>query len=132
MRLRGYSLALVAVAALAACADDGGESGVADEPPATPAMSQSPGSMAAEPATTAATEPADIVDTAVAAGDFGTLVSGVQAAELEATLRSEGPFTVFAPTDDAFAALPEGTLDEMLVRSDRRSGRRPHLPRRRG
>ena len=57
----------------------------------------------------------DIVDTAVAAGDFETLVTAVQAAGLEETLHGEGPFTVFAPTDDAFAALPEGTLDTLLA-----------------
>jgi uncharacterized surface protein with fasciclin (FAS1) repeats len=112
MRLRPYSLALIAVAALAACGDDGDDSAVAEESPAT---SQPAGSITADPASTAAAEPADIVDTAVAAGDFGTLVSGVQAAELEPTLRGEGPFTVFAPTDGAFAALPEGTLDELLA-----------------
>lgn len=59
-------------------------------------------------------EKADIVDTAVAAGSFNTLVAAVQAAGLEGTLRSEGPFTVFAPTDDAFAALPEGTVADLL------------------
>ncbi|MCA8915577.1 MAG: fasciclin domain-containing protein [Planctomycetes bacterium] len=59
-------------------------------------------------------EPADIVDTAVAAGDFDTLVAAVKAAELVETLKGEGPFTVFAPTDAAFADLPEGTLDELL------------------
>jgi uncharacterized surface protein with fasciclin (FAS1) repeats len=57
----------------------------------------------------------DIVDTAIAAGSFDTLVAAVQAAGLEDTLRSEGPFTVFAPTDDAFAALPEGTLESLLM-----------------
>ena len=57
----------------------------------------------------------DIVDTAIAAGSFSTLVAAVQAAGLEDTLRSEGPFTVFAPTDDAFAALPEGTVDSLLL-----------------
>ena len=57
---------------------------------------------------------ADIVDTAIAAGDFTTLVAAVQAAGLEETLRGEGPFTVFAPTDDAFAALPAGTVDTLL------------------
>ena len=62
----------------------------------------------------AAMEKADIVDTAVAAGSFNTLVAAVQAAGLEATLRSDGPFTVFAPTDDAFAALPAGTIDNLL------------------
>lgn len=56
----------------------------------------------------------DIVDTAVAAGSFDTLVAAVQAAELEETLRGDGPFTVFAPSDDAFAALPEGTVDTLL------------------
>ncbi|MEM9495992.1 MAG: fasciclin domain-containing protein [Pseudomonadota bacterium] len=57
---------------------------------------------------------ADIVDTAVGAGTFGTLVAAVQAAGLEATLRSDGPFTVFAPSDDAFAALPAGTVETLL------------------
>ena len=56
----------------------------------------------------------DIVDTAIAAGQFGTLVAAVQAADLVDTLKSEGPFTVFAPTDEAFAALPEGTVENLL------------------
>jgi len=56
----------------------------------------------------------DIVDTAVAAGSFNTLVAAVQAAGLVETLKGEGPFTVFAPTDDAFAALPEGTVEDLL------------------
>lgn len=56
----------------------------------------------------------DIVDTAVEAGSFGTLVAAVEAAGLVDTLKGEGPFTVFAPTDDAFAALPEGTVDDLL------------------
>lgn len=56
----------------------------------------------------------DIVDTAVGAGSFGTLVAAVQAAGLVDTLKGEGPFTVFAPTDDAFAALPEGTVEMLL------------------
>jgi uncharacterized surface protein with fasciclin (FAS1) repeats len=57
----------------------------------------------------------DIVDTAVGAGSFTTLVSAVQAAGLEETLRGEGPYTVFAPTDDAFAAVPKETLDALLA-----------------
>ena len=57
----------------------------------------------------------DIVDTAVGAGSFATLVAAVQAAELDDTLRGDGPFTVFAPTDEAFAALPAGTLDKLLA-----------------
>lgn len=56
----------------------------------------------------------DIVDTAVAAGSFSTLVKAVQAAGLVETLKGAGPFTVFAPTDEAFAALPAGTLDAVL------------------
>ena len=56
----------------------------------------------------------DIVDTAVGAGNFTTLVAAVEAAGLVETLKGEGPFTVFAPTDAAFAALPAGTLEELL------------------
>lgn len=56
----------------------------------------------------------DIVDTAVADGRFTTLVAAVEAAGLVDTLKGEGPFTVFAPTDDAFAALPEGTVEGLL------------------
>ena len=57
----------------------------------------------------------DIVDTAVGAGSFATLVAAVQAAGLVETLKGEGPFTVFAPTDDAFAALPEDTVQSLLL-----------------
>lgn len=56
-----------------------------------------------------------IVDVAVGAGNFTTLVAAVTAADLVETLSGEGPFTVFAPTDDAFAALPEGVLDALLL-----------------
>ena len=57
---------------------------------------------------------ADIVDTAVSAGSFNTLVAAVKAAGLVDTLKSPGPFTVFAPTDEAFAKLPAGTVDSLL------------------
>lgn len=57
----------------------------------------------------------DIVDIAVEVGSFGTLVAAVQAAELVDTLKGDGPFTVFAPTDEAFAALPEGTVESLLL-----------------
>ena len=57
---------------------------------------------------------ADIVDTAVGAGNFKTLVTAVKAAGLVDTLKSKGPFTVFAPTDDAFAKLPKGTVEGLL------------------
>jgi uncharacterized surface protein with fasciclin (FAS1) repeats len=56
----------------------------------------------------------DIVDTAVGAGSFNTLVAAVQAADLVDTLKGEGPFTVFAPTDEAFAKLPAGTVEDLL------------------
>lgn len=56
----------------------------------------------------------DIVDTAVAAGSFNTLAAALQAADLVDALKAEGPYTVFAPTDEAFAKLPEGTLDTLL------------------
>ncbi len=61
----------------------------------------------------------DIVDTAVAAGSFTTLVAAVQAAGLVETLKGDGPFTVFAPTDEAFAALPEGTVESLLKPENR-------------
>lgn len=94
-------LVVIASLALAACA-----------PAATPAPMATP-----IPEPTATPEPmlSDIVDTAVADGRFTTLVAAVQAAELVDTLKGEGPFTVFAPTDDAFAALPAGTLDTLLL-----------------
>ena len=57
---------------------------------------------------------ADIVDTAIAAGSFKTLVTAVKAAGLVETLKGKGPFTVFAPTDEAFAKLPAGTVENLL------------------
>ncbi|KAB8314170.1 fasciclin domain-containing protein [Tolypothrix campylonemoides VB511288] len=56
----------------------------------------------------------DLVETAVNAGNFNTLAKAVEAAELVEILKSPGPYTVFAPTDDAFAKLPAGTLDSLL------------------
>lgn len=70
--------------------------------------------MAAAPAF-AEGHSADIVDTAIAADDFNTLVAAVSAAGLVDTLKGPGPFTVFAPTDAAFAALPEGTVENLLL-----------------
>jgi len=57
----------------------------------------------------------DLVDTAVAAGTFQTLAAALEAADLVDTLKGEGPFTVFAPTDEAFAKLPEGTVEALLA-----------------
>ncbi len=71
--------------------------------------------LLASPTAVFAQESDDIVDTAVAAGDFPTLVAAVQAAGLVDTLKSEGPFTVFAPTEAAFAALPDGTIEALLA-----------------
>ena len=56
----------------------------------------------------------DIVDTAVEAGSFKTLAAALKAADLIETLKGKGPFTVFAPTDEAFAKLPKGTVEELL------------------
>ncbi len=57
---------------------------------------------------------ADVIDTAVNAGSFSTLVTAIKAAGLVETLKGAGPFTVFAPTDEAFAKLPEGTVEGLL------------------
>ena len=70
------------------------------------------GMLATAPARAQQTK--DIVDTAVAAGSFTTLAKALTAADLVATLKGPGPFTVFAPTDEAFAKLPAGTLDNLL------------------
>ena len=95
------SLFLVLALAITACA--------APAAPAQPAPTEAPTAVP----TVAA--PKDIVDTAVAAGSFTTLVAAVQAAGLVDALKGEGPFTVFAPTDEAFAALPKETLDALLA-----------------
>jgi uncharacterized surface protein with fasciclin (FAS1) repeats len=68
----------------------------------------------ATPAAYAGMAKKDIVDTAVEAGSFSTLVAAVKAAGLVDTLKGDGPFTVFAPTDEAFAKLPDGTVENLL------------------
>ncbi len=93
------SLALVL--SLAACG--GSSTPAAQEPASTTSADEAPAASA------------DIVDTAVAAGSFTTLVAAVQAAGLVDTLKGEGPFTVFAPTDEAFAKLPAGTVEALLA-----------------
>jgi uncharacterized surface protein with fasciclin (FAS1) repeats len=114
LRLVAGLAALVVVAS--ACGDDGADSDSA--PTTTQATAPATMAPAAPEAAMTTAAPAitdaDIVDTAIAAGDFTTLVAAVQAAGLEDTLRGEGPFTVFAPTDDAFAALPAGTIETLL------------------
>ena len=115
-RTRTRLMAVGAVAgliALSACGDDGND---ADETEATEATE-----AAAAAETSVADEAMDeeaagtIVDVAVEAGSFETLVAAVEAAGLAETLSGEGPFTVFAPTDEAFAALPEGLVDALLL-----------------
>lgn len=64
----------------------------------------------------------DIVDTAVGAGDFNTLVAAVQAADLVDTLKGDGPFTVFAPNDAAFAKIPEATLNSLIADKEALTG----------
>ena len=79
----------------------------------SPAASPTP--APATPAPSMAAELGDIVDVATEAGSFTTLLTAATAADLVDTLQGEGPYTVFAPTDEAFAALPEGTLDGLLA-----------------
>jgi len=105
-RTRTAAVAIAAALVLSACAGETAE-------PAAPV----------EPAPTAPAEPAEvedealgtIVDIAVATDGFETLVAAVVAAGLVETLSGDGPFTVFAPTDEAFAALPEGLLEKLLL-----------------
>jgi uncharacterized surface protein with fasciclin (FAS1) repeats len=95
---------VVGLLALAACGSDGDDGAVADtEAPAEEAPADEIESFGT------------VVDVAVLNGSFDTLVAAVTAADLAETLSGEGPFTVFAPTDDAFAALPAGLVDALLL-----------------
>ena len=119
--------AMVAVTAAAAltlvACSSSSEDTATTEPTAAasaPAATEAPAEEAESPAaeeemTEESTGAGTIVDVAAATDGFGTLVAAVQAAGLAETLGGEGPFTVFAPTDDAFAALPEGVLDALLL-----------------
>ncbi len=126
--MRKSSNRLAAVAAIAglvvlsACGSDSNDADTSDAPAATeaPAATDAPmtteGDMAeGDMAEGDMAEVGTIVDVAVANGSFNTLVAAVTAADLVDTLSGEGPFTVFAPTDDAFAALPEGLVDCLLL-----------------
>ena len=108
MRIRSLVLPVLLAGSLVACGDDDDDTTATDAPTATEAETED--SMTEESMTGS-----DIVDTAVGAGSFATLVAAVQAAELDDKLRRDGPFTVFAPIDEAFAALPAGTLDTLLA-----------------
>ena len=96
-RARALAFATAAALAVVACDDDDDE--VITEP--APAL------------------PADVVDTLANAGTFTTLLTAVSAADLETTLRGEGPFTVFAPPDSVFQQLPPGTVESLLVPEQR-------------
>jgi uncharacterized surface protein with fasciclin (FAS1) repeats len=109
--MKKLTIAAVAVAAaltLAACSSS------SEEPAASPAASES--AAAAEPSMASEAPMAgDIIEVASTTDGFATLTAAVTAAGLVETLQGEGPFTVFAPTDDAFAALPAGVLDALLL-----------------
>lgn len=99
---------------LMACSGGGGNETANDEmsesPESTTASAEETASQTSEPASDAP----DIVALAASQDNLSTLVTAVQAAGLVETLQGDGPFTVFAPTDEAFAALPEGTLENLL------------------
>ena len=82
---------------------------------AAPAPAYSSSAPSSTPSMSASAAGKDIVDTAVAAGGFTTLAKALTAAGLVETLKGDGPFTVFAPTDEAFAALPKGALDKLVA-----------------
>jgi uncharacterized surface protein with fasciclin (FAS1) repeats len=115
-RFMQLAVGITALGILASACGDDANGGDADRAPVEQTTALTAAPPATAPAATDAGMPAeaDIVDTAIAAGDFKTLVAAVQAAGLEETLRGEGPFTVFAPTDKAFAALAPGTVDNLL------------------
>ena len=117
-----WSLMLVFGLLMAACAPSAAPAAEEAAPTEAPMEEAAPEAEATEAPMEEEAAPegemADIVDTAVAAGGFETLVAAVTAAGLVDTLKSDGPFTVFAPTDEAFAALPEGTVDALLADTD--------------
>ena len=113
---RSIALLVPALAiAIAACSSAASPSAApTTAPTATPAPTTAAASPSMAPSASAAAMAKDIVQTATEAGSFKTLLTAVKAAGLVETLQGKGPFTVFAPTDAAFAALPAGTLDGLL------------------
>lgn len=105
-KLAGIAAALMILPVAVAC----DTTQVADDVAVDPATEEVPAT-----ADLAVTEGETIVDVAMSNGSFDTLVSAVQAADLADTLSAEGPYTVFAPTDDAFAAIPEDKLNALLL-----------------
>ena len=106
--LKLTAAAFAATLLVAACSSDGDD----DSASTTEAPAETTTTAAADDA---ATSDQNIVETAVAAGDFTTLATALDAAGLVETLEGDGPYTVFAPTDAAFEALPAGTLDDLLA-----------------
>jgi uncharacterized surface protein with fasciclin (FAS1) repeats len=126
MRYKGFTaLALAGALALSACGDDDSDAVDATTAPAESTATEetmteetmTEETMTEETMTddSVMEEPGDIVTIASSTEGFSTLVAAVTAADLVETLQGEGPFTVFAPTDEAFAALPEGVLDALLL-----------------
>jgi uncharacterized surface protein with fasciclin (FAS1) repeats len=113
-RLAGVA-AVAGLVVLSACGSDSNDADDAAETTEAPAATEAPASTEGDMEEGDMDEAGTIVDVAVANGSFNTLVAAVTAADLVETLSSEGPFTVFAPTDDAFAALPEGLVDCLLL-----------------
>ena len=113
---RSIALLVPALAiAIAACSSAASPSAAPTTAPTpTPAPTTAAASPSIAPSASAAAMAKDIVETATEAGSFKTLLTAVKAAGLVETLQGKGPFTVFAPTDAAFAALPAGTLDGLL------------------
>jgi uncharacterized surface protein with fasciclin (FAS1) repeats len=109
-------LAAAAAIVVAACGGAASTAAPATTAPTEAPMSEAPASEApmSEAPSASAAAMGDIVDVATEAGSFKTLLTAATAAGLVDTLKGEGPFTVFAPTDDAFAALPEGTVEGLL------------------
>ncbi|MBE9101771.1 fasciclin domain-containing protein [filamentous cyanobacterium LEGE 07170] len=114
-------IGLLAVALpIAACAstpDETATDGATETEPSEAAQPETAQPETAQPEVAQAD--ATVVDVAVDSGSFQTLTAAIQAAGLEETLQGAGPFTVFAPTDEAFAALPEGTVEELLLPENR-------------
>ena len=100
--------------AISACSTAATQTAVpaATSTPSPAATAEAPSAM---PSESSAAMTKDIVETAIEAGSFKTLLTAVEAAGLVETLQGDGPFTVFAPTDEAFASLPAGTLDGLLA-----------------
>ena len=107
-------LSAVSALVLSACASAATPAPTAVPPTAVPPTAAPKPTDAPKPTAVPVMEKKDIIDTAVGAGSFKTLAAALTAAGLVDTLKGKGPFTVFAPTDDAFAKLPKGTVEDLL------------------